>query len=34
MFIEKPKNALQATQLPWERLLRRRKNLSVQSSDF
>jgi len=34
MFIEKPKNALQANPLPWERLLRRHQKTSAQSSDI
>jgi len=33
MFVEKPKNALQTNQLPWERLLRRRSKSNSQSGD-
>ena len=34
MFVEKPKSALQTTQLPWERLLRRRQKPEAEASDF
>lgn len=34
MFVEKPKNALQAAPLPWERLLRRRSKSDTQPRDF
>lgn len=34
MFVEKPKNALQTSHLPWQRLLRRRSKSGSQSIDF
>lgn len=34
MFVEKPKRALQTTQLPWERLLRRRQKPEAEAGDF
>jgi hypothetical protein len=34
MFVDKPKNALQADQLRWERLLRRRRRPDAGASDF
>jgi hypothetical protein len=33
MFIDKPNKALQAAQLPWERLLRRRQKADADASD-
>jgi hypothetical protein len=33
MFIDKPNNALQTAQLPWERLLRRRQKADADASD-
>jgi hypothetical protein len=34
MFVDKPKNAFQSDQLPWERLLRRRRQPNGEASDF
>ena len=34
MFVDKPKNALQTTQLPWQRLLHRRSKSDSETSNF
>jgi hypothetical protein len=34
MFVEKPKNALQTNQLPWQRLLLRRSKSDSETSNF
>ena len=34
MFYEKPKNALQSTPLPWQRLLGRRSDAGSKTSGF
>jgi len=34
MFVDKPKNALQTTQLPWQRLLRPRAKPDSEASNF
>ena len=34
MFVDKPKNALPTTQLPWQRLLRPRSKSDSEASNF
>ena len=34
MFVDKPKNALQTPQLPWQRLLRPRSKSEAEASKF